>query len=284
MKSMKRGIPEMYIRDINHIVDFFYEISIIIIKPTNRTFTDSTSSKVHRIRSTSGTHHLRLEDVAMNAKRSLPLFFRIAGIALVLLSSVTTSAFALAADHAATGSAVLPPRATPFGYSLTDAAAATAYFNTGTRDPSTLPENFPFQILYTNGSNEFSVDAGTMFYIPVVYSDDTDSAYWPYPDVSDPAAVSDYYFSPDQLGAEFIKIVVDGKEFKLGPKYAVGAETPGLPTGANNYTVVAAFLAPLPKGVHTVTISARLTGEFIETAFGEGVIFEFEIPYVITVR
>jgi len=212
----------------------------------------------------------------MNTKIRLPKIFWIVGITLVLLSSVTTGAAAAPA-----GGAVLPPGATPFGNSLTDAAAATAYFNTGTRELNTLPEDFPLQILYViplDGSTDFSVEEGTMFYVPVVYSDDTDAAYWPYPDVTDPAAVSDYYFSPEQLGAEFIKIVVDGKEFELGPKYAVGAETPGLPTGGNNYTVVAAFLTPLSKGVHSVTIAARLSGAFI------GGVFEFEIPYTITVE
>jgi hypothetical protein len=64
-----------------------------------------------------------------------------------------------------------------------------------------------------------------------VYSDDTDAALWPYPDVSNPAAVSAYYFDPKQLGAEFIRVKVDGKPSELGPAYAFGANTPGLPSG-----------------------------------------------------
>ena len=225
----------------------------------------------------------------MDARRKLLKFSWIVGVALVLLSSVTTGATTLSAAHAAPahgGGSVIPPGARPFGYSLADAAAATAFFNTGTRASDTLPEDFPVQILYVapDGSTEFSVKPGTMFYVPVVYSDDTDAAYWPYPDVTDAAAVSDYYFNPDKLGAEFIKVVVDGTEIELGPEYAVGAVTPGLPTGANNYTVVAAFLTPLSKGVHSLTISARLTGAYLENAFGPGAVFEFEIPYTITVE
>ncbi len=71
------------------------------------------------------------------------------------------------------GGEVLPPGAKPHGYSLVEAAAATAYFNTGSRTPDTLPQDFPFQILYvspSNPSNTFSVKAGTMFYVPAVYS------------------------------------------------------------------------------------------------------------------
>lgn len=40
----------------------------------------------------------------------------------------------------------------------------------------------------------------------------------------------------------------DGSVTSLGPGYAVGAETPGLPCGGNAYTVVGAFLTPLSKG------------------------------------
>lgn len=216
----------------------------------------------------------------MNIHRKLRFLFWIAGIALVLLGTVTTVALA--------SGGVIPPKAKPNGFSLADAATATAYFNTGPRTSEPLPEDFPFQILYAlpgNTSNTFSVKAGTMFYVPVVYSDDTDSALWPYPDVTNPAAVSDYYFDPEQLGAEFIKVVVDGKVSELGPKYAVGAETPQLPTGGNNYTVVAAFLTPLSKGDHTVTIAARFSGEFIAMypEYFPGGVFEFENTYTIEV-
>lgn len=181
------------------------------------------------------------------------------------------------------GGNVLPATAHPKGYSLADAAAATAYFNTGPRTADTLPQNFPFQILYDEAANPgspgtFHVRPGTMLYVPVVYSDDTDFQYFNYfPDVNDPQAVSNYYFDPAQLGAETLTISVDGNVTSLGPKYAVGAETPGLPSGGNNYTVVAAFLTPLTKGTHTVVIDVLLDGEFI----GGG--FAFTATYTVVV-
>ena len=174
------------------------------------------------------------------------------------------------------GGNVLPATAQAKGYSLAEAAAATAYFNTGPRTPDTLLAGFPFQILYVdvNGEPEtFYVRPGTMFYVPVVYSDDTDGQYWAFPNVNDPQAVAAYYFDPLQLGAESITIEVDGSVTSLGPRYAVGAETPG----GNNCTVVAAFLTPLSKGTHTVTIHAYLSGAFI------GGVFEFTTSYTVVV-
>lgn len=225
----------------------------------------------------------------MNTKRKLQRFVGIAAILFVLLGSVTTGASAASAVQAGStlaGGQLLPPQAKPKGYSLTDAAAATAYFNTGPRTLDTLPANFPFQILYIppDNSNTFSISTGTMLYVPVITSDNRDSLYWPFPDVTDPAAVSAYYFDPAQLGAEYLRIVVDGEVRELGPAYAIGVEMPQpRPSeGIFNYTVVAAFLTPLSKGTHTVTIAARLSGAFILQAFGGP--YEFEIPYTVVVN
>ncbi len=204
-------------------------------------------------------------------------FSLIFALILAVVAALTSIATPALADG---GGEVLPSGATPHGYSLAKAAGATAYFNTGGRTLDTLPQGFPFQILYvTSGtSNTFSIKPGTMLYVPLVYSDDTDAAYWPYPDVTNPAAVSAYYFDPQKLGAEFTRVVVDGKVSDLGPKYAAGAVTPGLPTTGNNYTVVAAFLTPLSPGVHTVKIAVRLSGAFLG-----GSVFEFESTYTIVV-
>jgi hypothetical protein len=221
----------------------------------------------------------------MNTKRRLLSLFWVAGMVIVLLLSATTGALAERGDHAALGGGqVLPPQAKPHGYSLMDAAAATAYFNTGPRTPADLPGDFPFQILYLTADNTFSVKTGTMLYVPVITSDNRDALYWEFPDVTDPAAVSAYYFDPEQLGAEFIRIVVDGNVNELGPEYAIGVEMPQpRPSeGVSDYTVVAAFLTPLTKGVHTVVIAARLSGTFILNAFGG--VYEFEIPYTVVVQ
>jgi hypothetical protein len=222
----------------------------------------------------------------MCKKLNLRALAGIIPIILVLLSLSTTAAAAGSMSGASPihGGEVVPVVGKPKGYSLADAAAATAYFNTGARTPDTIPGNFPFQILYITPdySNTFSVETGTMLYVPVIYSDDLDAAYWPFPDVTDPAAVMAYYFDPQQLGAEYFQIVVDGKVSELGPEYAAGTTTQGLADGGQDYTVVAAFLTPLSKGKHTVKIAARLSGKYITDVFGG--VYEFEIPFTVIVR
>ena len=52
--------------------------------------------------------------------------------------------FAFAGPAIAGGGNVLPPSAKAHGYSLAEAAGATAYFNVGPRTPDTLPAGFPF--------------------------------------------------------------------------------------------------------------------------------------------
>ena len=76
-----------------------------------------------------------------------------------------------------------------------------------------------------------------------------------------------------------MEVVVDGDVTPLGPKYAGGAVTPNLPTGGSSYTVVAAFLTPLTKGSHTVTIRGLLAGAFLG-----GVPFGFEVTYTVNVN
>jgi hypothetical protein len=232
-----------------------------------------------------GLHDIRKEDIAMNVKRS---FGSLVGIALILVIAVTMVASTSTPASALGGGQVLPAGANAHSYSLVDAAEATAYFNTGPRTPDTLPENFPFQILYISPdtNNTFFVDTGTMLYVPVLYSDNSEPVIGTFPDVTDPAAVSAYYYDPQQLGTEFLRITVDGNITNLGPEYAVGTETPGLPTGGDDYTGVGAFLTPLSKGTHTVTIAGRLTGAFIQMYpdFFPGGVFEFEISYTVVVQ
>ena len=88
-----------------------------------------------------------------------------------------------------------------------------------------------------------------MLYVPILFFDDSAPILGDFPDVNDPEAVADYYFNPEQLGAEFIEVVVDGQVTTIGPEYVVGAETPGLPNGGNLYTTAGVFLTPLSKGV-----------------------------------
>src|SRR5688572_30661064 len=146
--------------------------------------------------------------------------------AILLFGILTTTASVLAQGT------VLPGTAKPHGYSLAEAAAATAEFNTGPRTPDTLdtlPRNFPFQVLYIpveeppRSTATFHVKPGTMLYMPVLNVDNSFPILGDFPDVTDPEAVADYYFSREQLGAESIEVEVDGNVTSLGPSYVVGA-------------------------------------------------------------
>lgn len=174
------------------------------------------------------------------------------GVALVLTAVLATT------PAWARGSTVMAPTATANGWSLTDMARATAYFNTG--DHSGVPPDTPFQMLYSTPDMRFFVTTATTLYVPVWWSDDAPPVIGEFPDVNDPAAVADYWFNWDQLGAESLTITVDGVTTALGPGYAAAIETP-LADGGTRYTVVAAFLAPLEPGTHEVVIHGRLTGD-----------------------
>jgi hypothetical protein len=183
------------------------------------------------------------------------------------------------------GGQVIPASATPKGYSLSEMAKATSFFNTGSRAPDTYP-NTPFQILYyyvQDGTQlTFTVSPGTMFYVPVFYSDDTQPAPGFPQDVNDRDAVLRYVFAPGGFGAVNIQIVVDGIPNFLGPDYMVGvgpvklADDGGFGPG-NQYIVYAAFLTPLTKGNHTVQIKGNTTGAL---GFPEPI----DITFQVTVR
>lgn len=202
-------------------------------------------------------------------------------VALALVIAVALVAFAGPALGG--GGNVLAPTEEPKEWSLTEAAAATAHFNLGGRAQSTLPAGFPFQILYIKPAGEdptFNVAPGTMFYVPIVYVDNGPPILGAFPNVTDQAAVADYYFNPAQLGAEYIEIVVDGQVTRLTPDYMAGAVTPGLPTGGDRYTVAGVFLAPLTPGAHSVTIRVRFTGAALAPYGG---VFEGSTTYTVIV-
>jgi hypothetical protein len=119
-------------------------------------------------------------------------------------------------------------------------------------------------------TNTFHVKPGTFFYVPVVWDVGPDNA-------NDQQAVQDLYFDSTQYGAEYINIVVDDEVTSLGRPDAAGVETPGLRPGIDSYTAVAAFIAPLPPGTHTVTIASRFAGELI------GGVVEFGNTYTVIV-
>src|SRR5689334_9010048 len=117
-------------------------------------------------------------------------------VAVALVALVAGAALAPEGSAAAAGtptaSGVLPPSQTPNGYSLADMSRLTAPFTASGNNAAFFPST-PFQILYTaqtqaivpdcvtfvkrcgltvtqaagTVSNSFTVNAGTIFYVPV---------------------------------------------------------------------------------------------------------------------
>jgi hypothetical protein len=207
----------------------------------------------------------------------------------VVLLAAVLGLVAGASPAVAGGGQVLPAKAKPKGYSLTDMAKATAVFNTGSRAADTLPD-VPFQILYIppgESTNTFVVKPGTMFYVPIFYSNDSPPTLGDIPDVTDPDEVAHYYFDQSQLGVTVLEVEVDGEVTELGPEYTAGAITPPLPDGGGTrYTTAAVFLTPLSKGRHTVTIRMEMTGDALDEYpefFPDGTA-SFEATYTVIVK
>ena len=199
------------------------------------------------------------------------------------------------------GGHVLPGPAKPRGYSLSDMAKVTAGFNTP--NPITGMRTFPypdtpFQILYVQQNNNltFEVSPGTMFYVPILYSDDTQPAIGDFPNVHDRKAVLSYFYSQKEIGNTYVKIKVDGTETSLGPDYVVGVGPVKLgdayddpATGAHvpagtQYIVSAAFLTPLNKGTHTVEIKGSSDGAALFPFFPPNGVWVFSIKFTVIVR
>jgi hypothetical protein len=190
------------------------------------------------------------------------------------------------------GGNVLPSTAKPRGYSLSDMAKATAFFNTGPRTLETYPQT-PFQILYVPDnatSNTFTVSPGTMLYVPILYQDDTKPVVGTFPkNLNDRQAILNYFYSQDQIGLIYTKIVVDGTVNSLGSDYVVGvgpvklADDGGFGPGTQ-YIVSAAFLTPLNKGTHTVQILAYADGMALLPFFPPDGVFSFSATFTVIVH
>jgi len=183
------------------------------------------------------------------------------------------------------GGKVLPATATPLGYSLQDMAEAMAYFNTSYNDLDFYPDT-PFQILYladpnTDTTNTFTVNTGTKFFVPVFWVDDSMPIIGDFPDDKDD--IAHYVFGRKQLGAHDLEIVVDGEATTLGAAYAAGATLPFLLDGDGKHIIqVGAFLTPLSKGIHTVTIQGTLDGDAILDVLGGP--YSIEATYTVNVK
>jgi hypothetical protein len=216
---------------------------------------------------------------------------------LGLMLTLLTSTFAIAGVSGGHKQTVVKPARTVLlpqqsRYSLAYAAELTAYFNNlAERKANQYPRNLPFQLLYeppvkkknNTGGKEttFYVRPGTLLYVPVLYNTNAPPAAENFPPAGDRAALINYFYSHNELGLVYARIVVDGKVTMLSSRYLVEVtfDPPGLADGTTIYQTIAGFLAPLSKGAHTVVISALLNGK----ALGEDG-FEFSTTYRVIVR
>jgi len=183
---------------------------------------------------------------------------------------------------------------------LSDAAELTAAFNVGNRTVPYYPQNLPFQILYqgydatapnnTGGTyTTFNVKPGTRLYVPVFYNDDSLPIIGAFPPAGSRHALLHYMYSQEQFGLVYARIVVDGEVATLGHSHVVEVKFPSaLPDGGTQYQTMAAFLAPLKKGTHTVKITALATGEAFSAPdiiiYFPGGIFSFSTTYTVVVQ
>jgi hypothetical protein len=136
----------------------------------------------------------------------------------------------------------------------------------------------------------FRVRPGTMLYVPVIFNDNSLPVIGDFPlDPADRAALAYYIFSQQEFGLVYAKIAVDGQPIALGADYVVEvAFDTALPDGATVYQAVAGLVTPLPKGTHTVEISALATGEALSKPpidqFFPGGVFSFSATYTVIVE
>lgn len=177
---------------------------------------------------------------------------------------------------------VLPPEATPLGWSIDDMASAVANFSISGNDLAYYPDT-PFQIIYRHPGNAFTVRPGTYLYVKVIFIDDSAPVIGDWP--ADKSGVAEYFFGRTQLGAHDLEIEVDGTVYSLDdPGYVGGpVPTPDSPDGSAAFIQTGAFVSPLSKGTHALTIRGVLDGDAMLAATG-GFPFATEIHYTITVE
>ena len=229
-----------------------------------------------------------------NPGRSFTSIWRVLTLLIVLAVGPT---LALAQE----GGHVLPGKAHPHGYSLTDMLIASAVFNSGgsnPTNPNTPIPNTPFQILFADLSDTtfsslpcggvtahghgfytpFMVKAGTPFYVPLIGADDSPPVLGTFP-TTDRTAL-DYFFNADQLGGQNWVITVDGRSTAVGPEFLAGpVTTQPLPDGGGTHAIwLAVFLTPLSVGDHTIHFSGQLEG--VLACFGEDFTYKVKVvPY-----
>jgi hypothetical protein len=202
-------------------------------------------------------------------------------LALMLSTSRAAPGNGTGATDAA-GAKVLPPGANPHGWSIDDMAEAVANFSISGNDRKFLPDT-PFQILYSNhAGNTFTVKPGTTLYLKFFFIDDSPPVIGDWP--ADKAGAEQYVFGRDQLGGHDLEVEVDGDTFSLDDAGYVGGPvaTPTSPDGSSEMIQIGAFVAPLPKGMHHVTIRGVFDGDAILDAFGGP--FAGEVNWTVIVK
>jgi hypothetical protein len=187
-----------------------------------------------------------------------------------------------AGQAAADGGNVLPPTASPSGYTLADMAEELAFFDTSGNNLAYYPDT-PFQILYVDPAveNTFTVKTGTLFFVPLFSLDDSPPIIGAFP--ANAADAEGYVFGDTQIGADEVEIEVDGLVTSIGPEYVAGpVVTPALPDGGGTHLIqVGAFLTPLSKGTHTVTIRGTFDGDAVVASLGSAISFEFTYTVIV---
>jgi len=166
------------------------------------------------------------------------------------------------------GGNVLPTSAQPLGWSLDDMASAIADFSITGNDPAFYP-NTPFQILFRNPptANTFTVKPGTFLYVKFFFIDDSPPVVGDWP--ADKSGAANYVFGRSELGGHNFQLTVDGKTTSLdNPGYIGGpVATPNSPDGSQHLIQIGAFVNPLNKGIHKITIGGVLDGDAALVAF-----------------
>jgi hypothetical protein len=216
------------------------------------------------------------------------------GTVTVVLALVVVLATA-SAGVAKGGGGALPANARPHGYTLTEMAREVAAFTASGNDPALLPDT-PFQVLYVDrstvvgtpedggivvtGSNSFTVEVGTPFYVPVFNVNDDPPVLGTFP-TTDADAIP-YFFDTSQVGAQGFEVIVDGKSTPLGQSYLAGPVTAEFAGDEFSVITLGVFLHPLPPGTHTVTIRGGAFGDLVFETYGLDFVRE-DFTYTVTV-